>query len=436
MHFAVFFLMQLLGLLVFVRLLRELAVSPLPAAGMALLFLFNPAFMNDGLIALSSHFDVLAGVFAMTAFLAAWRERYGVAILCLTLAVFTKESALYAPLAAALSLMIWRRPPSMSALMLLPLPLWAVARFLAYGDVLDSGGIARPGEIATGLSIWPTGLVTVAFVRQPVLSLPLSRPDIVSAVFLLANIGLWIFLCYAALTAMRRQVDAPERAKLTTGLLVWTLGALSFGVLVGYASRYGGSIYPFLYLFLAALFFSPGYRVPRWVVASVLLVFSAATAVQSARSVRGAFAWESNITPERALHDTLRALPQDGRIVLVVNAPPAMASAPGHLRRAWSLNLDVVIVNQFRGCTLSPNVGCNAGSRTLAPTCSAYGFPIARCSISATPGRAFRAAGLVSRSSAPVSAGICFLTRLALMGERPPNWAGHSRFKSIQRARI
>ena len=80
-HFAVFFLMQLLGILVFVHLLRELVVPPLPAAGMALLFLFNPAFMNDGLVALSSHFDVLAGVFAMTAFLAAWRERYGVAIL-------------------------------------------------------------------------------------------------------------------------------------------------------------------------------------------------------------------------------------------------------------------------------------------------------------------------------------------------------------------
>ena len=96
-----------------------------------------------------------------------------------------------------------------------------------------------------------------------------------SAVFLVANIGLWVFLCYAALAAARRQIDAPERAELATGLLVWTLGALSFGVLAGYLARYGGSIYPFLYLFLAALFFSPAYRVPRWVVASVLLVFSA-----------------------------------------------------------------------------------------------------------------------------------------------------------------
>ena len=176
LHFAVFFLMQFLGLLVFVRLLRDLDIPPLPAAGMALLFLFNPAFMNDGLICLACHFDVLAGVFALAAFLAAWRERYGIALMLLTLAVFTKESAVYAPLAAALSLMIWRRPPSMSALMMLPLPLWAAARFLAYGDVLDTGGTAQPGQIAAGLSVWPTGLVTFAFRQSTGIVASLQSP--------------------------------------------------------------------------------------------------------------------------------------------------------------------------------------------------------------------------------------------------------------------
>jgi hypothetical protein len=381
LHFAVFFLMQFVGLLVFVRLLRELAVPPLPAAGMALLFLFNPAFMNDGLVALPSHFDVLAGAFALIAFLTAWRERYGVALLALTLAVFTKESALFAPLAAALSLLIWRRPLSVTALMLLPLPLWAAARFLAYGDVFDTGGTAQPGQIAMGLSIWPTGLVTVAFVSQLGSSLVFGRPEIVSAVFLAANIVLWVLLGYVALAAMRLQVDAPERAKLTTALLVWTLGALAFGVTAGYAARYGGSIYPFLYLFVAGLFFSPGYRVPRWVVASVLILFSAATVVQGARNVRLAFAWQSIIAPERALHDALKALPQDGRTVFVVNAPPAMASAPGHLRRAWSLNVDVVIVNQFRDCTSAADGGSTQVLDSAAdvvsvriPECAVFDF--------------------------------------------------------------
>ena len=357
LHFAAFFLMQFIGLLVIVRLLRELAVPPLPTAVMALLFLFNPAFMNTGLIMLPFHFDVLAGVFAMAAFLALWRERYGWALLLLTLAVFTKESAVFAPLAAALSLMIWCRPPSKSALMMLPLVLWVAARFLAYGDVL-AGGITSPtGEIATGLSMWPTGLVPAGFVRQLGSSLPSSRTEVLNLVFLLANIGVWVFLGYAAWATARRPVAAPASAELTAALLVWTLGALSFGVLAGYHTRYGGSIYPFVYLLLAVLLFSPGYRVPRWAAASVLLVFAAATAVQGVRSVRLALAWQSVIAPERALHDALKMLPQDGRTVYVVNAPPLLVSAPHHLTFAWSLNLDVVIVSQFGGCPTSSDTG-------------------------------------------------------------------------------
>jgi hypothetical protein len=357
LHFAVYFVFQFLGLLIFVRLLRELAVPPLPAGIMSLLFLFNPAFMSDGMVCLACHFDVLAGVFALAAFLALWRHRYGVALAALMFAVFTKESAVYAPVAAALTLVIWRKPPLKSALMLLPLPVWALARFLAYGDVLDTGGTARLGQIEAGLSIWPTGLVGPQFLNQIGLSLLSNRAQLLSAIFFVANIGLWIFLFYAVLATARRHIDAPERAELTTGLLIWTLGALAFGVLAGYLPRYGGSIYPFMYLFLAALFFSPGYRVPRWVAACVLLTFGAATFVQSARSVRLAFAWHSIIAPERALHDALAALPQDGRVVYVVNAPPALASAPRHISRAWSLNVNLVIVNQFNGCTASSDSG-------------------------------------------------------------------------------
>jgi hypothetical protein len=49
----------------------------------------------------------------------------------------------------------------------------------------------------------------------------------------------------------------------------------------------------------------------------------------------------------------LQSLPQDGRTVYVVNAPAGLASAPRHLTRAWSLDLNVVIVIQFRGCEAS-----------------------------------------------------------------------------------
>jgi hypothetical protein len=231
LHFAVYVLVQFLGLLVFVRLLRELAIPPLPAAGISLLFLLNPAFMNAGFFSLPFQFDVLAGVFCMAALLAAWRRRYGIAFVLLTLVVFTKEAAIFAPLAAALSLVIWRRPPILAAFMLLPLFLWAAARFLVYGDIFDPGAERSYGNVAEGLSVWPSGLVLMGFLNKLASSLPITRTEILSAVFFVANIGLWLFLCCAALVAVRRQVDEPERSQLTSALLLWTLGALSFFVL-------------------------------------------------------------------------------------------------------------------------------------------------------------------------------------------------------------
>lgn len=382
LHFAVFFLMQFAGLLVFLRLLREFDIPPLPSAGLSLLFLFNPAFMHEGLLCLPCHFDVLAGVFSMAAFLAVWRERYGEAFLLLTLAVLTKESAIFAPMAASLSVLIWRRPPIMSALLVLPLVLWAAARFLAFGDVFDAGLSTPNGEIATGLSVWPTGLASYNFVTQLDASLPSSRFEIVSLFFVVANFGLWAFLSYASLTVARRHADPGEAAKLTMGLLLWTLGALSFGVLAGPGARYGGSIYPFLYLFLGAFFFTPAFRIPRWVVASVLLVLFAANAVQSSRNVRDVVGWQSVIAPERALRDALRALPQDGRTVYVVNAPRSLAGTPHHLARAWDVNLNLVIVNQFSGCTMSSDAGeVRSSSEALTvriPDCATFDFLYAR----------------------------------------------------------
>jgi hypothetical protein len=383
LHFAVFFLMQFLGLLIFLRVLRELDIRPLPSAAMSLLFLFNPAFINDGLLCLPCHFDVLAGVFALGAFLAVWRERYGVALVLLTLAVLTKESAIFAPVAASLSVLIWRRRLIMSAVLLLPLPLWAAARFLAFGDVLEAGLSTPTGQIGFGLSIWPTGLVSYGFVNQLGLSLPSSRYEILSAIFLIANIGLWVFLCYATVVTARRHIDAAENTKLAMGLLLWTLGALSFGVLAGFGARYGGSIYPFLYLFLAAFFFTPAFRISRWVVASVLLVFFAANALQSERWVRMALLWPSVIAPERALYDALKALPQDGRTVYIVNAPRGLAAQPHHLKRAWGLNLDMVVINQFSGCAASPDAGqlLDSGSDVISvriPGCAVFDFAYAK----------------------------------------------------------
>lgn len=265
--------------------------------------------------------------------------------------------------------------------MLLPLVVWAAARFLAFGDVTGGRLESLAAPIATGLAVWPTGIVLAGFPAELGSSFPSGRSEIISAVFLAANAGLWIFVLYAALTTARPHLQLAPRTELTASLLVWTLGALSFGVMMGHHARYGGSYYPFLYLFLAAFLFSPAYRVPRWAAASVLLVFSAVTIVQAGRSARLALVWQSFIAPERALHDALRALPQDGRTVYVVNAAPGFASAPHHLNRAWSLNLNVVIVNQFDRCATSSDAGTtqvlDSGAglfRVQIPDCAVFKF--------------------------------------------------------------
>lgn len=360
LHFATFFVVQFVGLIIFLRLLRELDVPTLVAACVPLLFLFNPAFMNSGLTCLPCQFDVLAGTLALASFLAVWRARYGFAVLFLTLALFTKEATVFAPAAAALSLVLWRRSFGVSVLMLLPLALWIAARAAAFGDVTGGRIDAAIGPpMLAGLGVWPTGIVRDGLAAELLSALPQSRSEMIDAPFVGANVALWLFFIYAiyavVIATRTRALDSGSE-KLTPALLVWVFGALAFGVAMGHHARYGGSYYPFLYLLLAGLL-SPAFRVTRWVTASVLMIFAAVTVVQAGRTVRLAWAWETVVTPERALYDALRVIPEASRLVYVVNAPQGVASAPRHLKRSWSLNADVVIINQFTGCVRSSDPG-------------------------------------------------------------------------------
>ena len=213
LHFALFFLIQFAGFVLFLRLLRETAVPAFPASCMALLFLVNPAFVNAGLWCLVCQFDVLAAVWALAAFLMLWRGRNILALLFLTLAVFTKETAAFAPIAAALSVVIWSGKWRSAILMLLPLLLWAGARSLAYGGVLDGRLDTSAGSIATGLVFWPTGVTDAAFIEQLGPSLALDRHSIISLGFLIANIVLWAFILYAAAVTARQQFARRRRPR-------------------------------------------------------------------------------------------------------------------------------------------------------------------------------------------------------------------------------
>ena len=105
----------------------------------AVMVLLSPAVGWQAIYYPSFIFDLMAALFVLLAFYALWKERYVSAWVLLTLAVFTKETALFAP--AAVALAVWLpaqkylstlRRVAYSALWMMPLLVWVVVRHLAF----------------------------------------------------------------------------------------------------------------------------------------------------------------------------------------------------------------------------------------------------------------------------------------------------------------
>jgi hypothetical protein len=349
--FLAFCAVQYLGTLLFLRVLHLLAVPLRPAALFAILFLFNPAFLNFGFVYPGFQFDVFASLLLLAAFCLMLEYRYGFALALIVAAVFMKETAIFAPIAAAITVFIQKRDAKWLAAMLAPLPVWITARWLTFHTVIG-GTFASPAtigdlftNIGNGVLVWPSGAVPASF------PLPLTGAHGIAIVaLLLLNAALWAILVYAGWQAVRALKRMPEQAdsKLPAILLIWILGALSFCMLVRPQIRFGASFYAFLLLFLAHFLFTrPWPKVVRLV---PILILSFVTLLRA-----GDFLWHAIATysaeksGEKALFAELRSLPQDGRSVFVVNAP-AMVSAPTFIAKAWNLNLDIIFLDQVRGC--------------------------------------------------------------------------------------
>jgi hypothetical protein len=347
---------------------------------MAILFLFNPAFLSSGLIYPGFQFDVFASLLILAAFHQLLECRFGLALVLITAAVFTKETAIFAPVAAAITVFIIKRDSRWSAAMLAPLLAWVAARWLAYHAVMG-GTFASPANIrdvfaniGQGLIVWPTGAVSGRF--SPHLT---GAPEIARLAFLFMNAALWVILAYAAWQVARELWRTPQKteSKLQAILLVWTMGALSFCMFNRPQTRFGASFYVFLLLFLAYFLFS--HSRPKYLKLIPILIVSLVTVVRA-----GDFLWHAvaNGSAERsgagALLSSLRSLPQDGRTVFVVNAP-SMLSAPIFLSSSWNLKLNIVFINQFQGCphTKSGDARYDLSSTSLSveiPSCAYYVF--------------------------------------------------------------
>ena len=378
--FLTFCVIQYSGTLLFLRVLRVLGAPSRSAILFTILFLFNPAFVNSGFIYPGFQFDVFASLLLLAAFHQMLEHRYGLALALITMAVFTKETAIFAPVAAAISVFILKRDLKWSMAMLAPLALWAMARWLAYHAVMG-GTFASPtniGEILSnigkGLIVWPTGAISGNFPVHPT-----GAPNIVLFAFLVMNTALWVTLAFAAWQIVSELRRTPQQAgsKLQAVLLVWTLGALSFCMVTRPQTRFGASFYVFLLLFLACFLF--GRNRPKYLRLVPVLIMSLVTLARG-----GDFLWRAlpNEAAERrdetALVTGLRSIPQDGRTVFVVNAP-TMLSAPRFLPKAWSLGLHITFINQFRGCQRAERGATRYDNLAMSlsvdiPSCASFVF--------------------------------------------------------------
>ena len=298
----------------------------------------------------------------------------------ITAAVFTKETAIFAPVAASLTIFILKRDAKWSAAMLVPLLAWVAARWLAFHAVMG-GTFASPAgigdliaNIGKGLAIWPSSAVPANFPAQ------LKGVYGVGVLALLAmNAVLWAILVYAGRQVARALWQGPNKAetKWQAVLLVWTLGALGYCALTRPQVRFGSSLDTFLLLFLAYFLFTQHW--PRYLKSLPVLILAFIAAVRAVN-----FLWIdiprvlSERTGEKALFAALHALPQDGRAVLVVNAP-TMLSAPRFIAREWNLKLGITFINQFRGCSYadSQDAWYELSFTTLTveiPSCASFVF--------------------------------------------------------------
>jgi len=348
--FLAFCAIQYLGTLLFLRALRLLAVPSRPALLFAILFLFDPAFLNLGFIYPGYQFDVFVSLLLLAAFCLLLEYRYGFALALIVAAVFTKETAIFAPVAASVTVFIQKRDAKWSLAMFLPLVAWVMARWLAFHAVIG-GTFESPSRIGDiplnlgrGLLVWPSGVIPPGFLLRLT-----GTHGVAMVALLLVNAALWAILIYAGWRTVRALKRRPERtdSKFQAILLIWMLGALSFCLLIRGETRFGAGFYTFQFLFLAYILFTRPW--PKYARLVLILILSFVTLV-GAGDLWHAFAtYPAKSSAERALFAKLRSLPQDGRSVFVVNAP-GMLSAPVFLAWAWNLNLNIVFLDQAPGC--------------------------------------------------------------------------------------
>jgi hypothetical protein len=179
------------------------------------------------------------------------------------------------------------------------------------------------------------------------------------AVMIVANLVLWIVLLLGAGRVIQRYAKSNAAPGVLEITLLWLAGALTFGVLAGQESRFGGAIYPLEIVFVALLVSHP--EMPR-------LPALGRTAVAM---LGVAFLWNAgrelrqHSTQPAAMNGLMAVIKeQTAPVVYVVSAPLDWTSTPDSVATLINSSARIVVLSQFAGCLSGPGGNTTVGGAT------------------------------------------------------------------------
>jgi|GEM_PF-3645321 len=353
-YFLAFYLAQFVLVLLVLKLAQAMQASQKALLLLAFLLAINPGFFNFGITAVAGQFDFWCGFFAIAAFFCLTRKGYIFAVILLACAVFTKETALYAPIGASIT-MVYAGRRKLAAVMLLPILAWVgVRKFIFSGTASGLYMVSLRSPITIllgiikGLLVWPTGLVPFMAIKNILIRHDLLH-DCPYLMLIAINIVFWLLLVSLGIkffSAGRRVPFSPLM------IFVWLCGALGFCVLVAPELRFGGSVYPLELLFLVvAASVLPISRLRSFCTAALylllpLFLWSMHAAAPLKTSAKARISMHQ-------LNDMLKRYGTDAHTVYVVSSAPSFSS-PEYLARLANIPGKIVILNEFDGCLTGP----------------------------------------------------------------------------------
>ena len=371
------------------------------AAGLVAL---SPAVLEFSIWQVGFASESFASAFVGCAFLAIVALRYFACFLCISVAVLTKETAVWAPIAAAMTVLLQPKTREFllrriltAAAMLLPLAMWIGLRIAYFGGLGGTYATADYRPIASFLELEVQKLANVhhILIQQHAIAhigtkvLADRAIGIATALMVLLLLLIWILeTAHHTIAQVRQAAQVPDQSKTEGTLLVafWAVMAFAFYMSLALPStRYATSVAVFLWPAVVGTIVKHRGRALR-------LGLVACFVLSLVRTIPLLRDWNS--PPDQSgiarfnrasagMNDALREVPGDIREIYVVTGGSLATASPGYLQVFFDVPAEIIRVVDIRSnCDIEEPIvtvehAVTDGDVTLRaelPSCASFYF--------------------------------------------------------------